>query len=267
MRTYAVASGKGGVGKTSLAANLGAAMAQRGRRVLLFDADLSLANLDVVLGVKPKHTLQHVLAGTNALEEAVTPVFGGLDMIAGGSAVSALMRSGKKRIGRFLTQLAELESRYDALIFDTSAGVDSKVLTFCRIADEILLVTCPDPTAALDAYALTKVVTRNRPDARIRLIVNMVEGENEAKAVHEKLRDVARRFLDRELDYAGFVRDDPGAAECIRRRSPFVYAHPKLAASKDVVEIAKSLIQSAAQGGTSRFVELTGEFAELPLAA
>lgn len=253
MRTYAIASGKGGTGKTTVAANLGWAMAQNGWNVLLFDADLTLANLDVVLGVRPAFTLQHVLAGRKTIREAICPAAFGVGLIAGGSAVSSLMRSGKKRIATFLTQLADLDGEYDALIFDVSAGVDNKVMTFCRAVDEILLVTTPDPAAVLDAYALAKVVFRNRTDARAQVVVNQVESEAEAKRIFRSVQSVTQRFLDKDLDYAGHIRLDPTVGESLRRRVPLVYAQPSCPAAQDVVILARNLMRAAMHGSTGGF--------------
>ncbi len=244
MRTLAITSGKGGVGKSALAANLGVALGQSGLNVVLFDADLALANLDVMLGAKPTHTLQHVLSNICTASEAVTSVGPGLGLIAGGSAVGTLMRSGPKRIGKFLSQLAELEPSTDVLIFDTSAGIDSKVTTFCRIADDILLLTTPDPASVTDAYATAKVIFRQKPEARIRLVINRVESDSEGQAIFEKLSGVTQSFLDREIEFAGCIREDAAAAECVRRRTSFVQAHPALPASQDVTRLAKSLRES-----------------------
>lgn len=255
MRTYAIASGKGGVGKSTLSANLGCAMTQKGWNVLLFDADLTLANLDIMLGVKPQFTLQHVLADAKTLKEVITPSHYGVGLVAGGSAVSSIMRAGKKRIGKFLGQVAEIQEEYDALIFDLSAGLDNKVLTFCRLVDELVAVTTPDPAAILDVYALAKVTFRYRPDALIRVVVNQCENETEAKSIFAKLQAATQNFLNQDLEYGGFVRADAEAAECVRLRTPFVYAHPELPASKDVSKLAADLMHWASKSHGSHFME------------
>lgn len=259
MRTYAIASGKGGVGKSTLSANLGCALSQKGWNVLLFDADLSLANLDIMLGVKPQFTLQHVLADAKTLKEVITPSHYGVGLVAGGSAVGAIMRAGKKRIGKFLSQVAEIEDDYDALIFDLSAGLDNKVLTFCRVVDELVAVTTPDPAAILDVYALAKITFRARPDALIRVVVNQCENEAEAQAIFSKLQAATQQFLDKDLEYGGFVREDQGAAECVRQRSPFVYSHPELPASKDVAVLAGSIMKWASKSKGTNFMRLMEE--------
>lgn len=259
MRTYAIASGKGGVGKSTLAANLGCSLVHKGWKVLLFDADLSLANLDIMLGVRPQFTLQHVLADAKTLKEVIMPSHYGVGLVAGGSAVGTIMRAGKKRIGKFLSQVAEIEDSYDALIFDLSGGLDNKVLTFCRVVDELIAVTTPDPAAILDVYALAKVTFRARPDALIRVLVNQCENEAEAQAIFSKLQSATQQFLDKDLEYGGFVREDMGAAECVRQRSPFVYSHPELPASKDVGLLSRNLIKWAGQSKGSNFMKLMEE--------
>lgn len=231
-------------------------MAHKGWNVLLFDADLTLANLDIMLGVKPQFTLQHVLADAKTLREVITPSHYGVGLVAGGSAVGSIMRAGKKRIGKFLSQVAEIENEYDALIFDLSAGLDNKVLIFCRVVDEIVAVTTPDPAAILDVYALAKVSFRYRPDVLIRVVVNQCENESEAHSIFNKLQAATRQFLDKDLEFGGYVREDVGAAECVRQRTPFVFAHPELAASKDTVALAKNLMEWASKSKGSNLIRL-----------
>lgn len=267
MRTFAIASGKGGVGKTTLAANLGCAMARNNWRALLFDADLTLANLDVVFGVNPEFTLQSVLSGDKTLKEIITPGSFDVGLIAGGSAVGNLMRTGKKRIGRFLAQISDIENDYDALIFDLSAGLDNKVITFCRVVDEVIALTTPDPAAVLDVYALAKIIFRYRPEAFIRVVVNNVETETEAKSVFAKLNSAARQFLGKELSYGGSIRHDLAAAESVRRRTPFVFAYPTLPASQDVIAIADGIMKTQESAADGSFSNRLSQVVELPQAA
>ncbi|HTQ10448.1 MAG TPA: P-loop NTPase, partial [Fimbriimonadaceae bacterium] len=163
MHRIAITSGKGGVGKTNLAANLGIALSQLGSRTILFDADLQLANVDVALGIQPQFTLQHVVSGERSLSDAVSAGPGGLKVVAGGSAISTLMAAGPKRMGMFFDQLETLSLEADFLLFDTSAGLDNRVVAFWKASDEILVVTTPDPTSVTDAYATIKVAARRAP--------------------------------------------------------------------------------------------------------
>lgn len=241
MKTIAVTSGKGGVGKTNLSANLGIALTKLGRRVVLFDADIGLANMDVVLGVHAPFTLQNVFSGEKKLEEVVHPGPGGVRFVAGGSGLEALVSMAGPRSEAFLSELAELASTTDFLIFDTAAGIDENVLTFLQAADEVLLVTTPDPAAVTDAYATSKALFRLKPDAKVKVVMNMVDNEAQARAVYGKLREITLQYVGKELLYLGSVRYDAEAVMLIRRRIPFVLADTGAKASKDVIALASAL--------------------------
>jgi flagellar biosynthesis protein FlhG len=230
------------VGKTNTSCNLGIQFAKAGYRVLLFDADLGLANIDVVLGVRAEFTLQHVLSGEKTLRQIVQEGPGGVQFIAGGSGVEAMVNLSGPQLDRFLTELAELERQTDILIFDTGAGIDGTVMTFLQAADETLLIATPDPASITDAYATAKALWARRPDATIRVILNMVSDDAQAKAVFAKLRSIAEQFLNRTLLYGGHIRQDNRALEWIRKRKPYSYADPKLPPSQDVAAIAASLL-------------------------
>lgn len=242
MRTIAVTSGKGGVGKTNTSCNLAIQFAKQGYRVVLFDADLGLANIDVVLGVRAEYTLQHVLSGEKSLQQVVQDGPGGVRFIAGGSGVEALVHLSGQQLDRFLTELADLERTTDILIFDTGAGIDGTVMTFLQAADETVLIATPDPASVTDAYATAKALWARRPDAYIRVILNMVNDDAQAKAVFAKLRSIGEQFLNKSLVYGGHIRYDARALEWIRRRKPYSFADPKLPPSQDVAAIAASML-------------------------
>lgn len=242
MRTFAVTSGKGGVGKTNLSANLAIALAQRGLRTLVFDADLGLANLDVVLGTRAPHTLQDVIAGEKRLLEIATPGPGGIQFVAGGSGVQALVNLAPAQLDSFLCQLSELEECMDVLIFDTGAGIDNNTMTFLEAADDVLLISTPDPASITDAYATAKTLFARKPNAKVHVVLNMVSDETQARAVYAKLFSITQQFLEKSLTYAGMVRNDPHAVAWIRKRQPFLLAQPNLAASQDVARLAANLL-------------------------
>lgn len=244
MRRLAITSGKGGVGKTSIAANLGIALTQGGARTVLFDADLQLANVDVALGIQPTYTLQQVVSGERTLLEAVTAGPGGLKVIAGGSAISTLMAAGPKRMGMFLGQLDVLKAQAEFLLFDTSAGLDNRVITFMKSVEEIIVVTTPDPTSVTDAYATIKVASRRTPATPISVIVNMANHDAEAGAVFKTLAGISMRFLGANLRFLGTVPTDTTAAMCIRSRKPYILAAPDCPASGGLRHIANILIGS-----------------------
>ncbi len=239
MRVLSVTSGKGGVGKTNISANLGISLAQFGYRVVVFDADLGMANLDVVLGTSAEFSLHHALDGNLCLAEVIANGPAGMRFVSGGSGVSKLLNVSKKRLQTFLMELAQLEDSTDVLIFDTGAGVDQRVLTFLKAADEVIVVVTPDPASITDAYATIKVLIRNQKDANVQILMNQVESEKQGEAIYQKLNDIAGHFLEADLTYLGCVRNDPEIVYHIRHRQPFVLADPRLKASRDIVDIAK----------------------------
>jgi flagellar biosynthesis protein FlhG len=242
MRTIAVTSGKGGVGKTNISANVGLALAQRGKRVVIFDADLGLANLDVILGTKAQYSLQDLLSGERKLAEIVTHGPGGIQFIAGGSGVEALVNLSSEQLDRFLTELQEFSKFTDVMIFDTGAGIDDTIMTFLQAADETLLVITPDPASITDAYATAKVLYSRKPDAVIRVVLNQVFDEPQARAVYAKVNGIAQQFLGKHMVYGGHVRHDMRAIHQIRKRQPFVLADPLAPASQDVQTVAAGLL-------------------------
>lgn len=245
MRTYAVTSGKGGVGKTNISANLAIALAKKGKKVVVFDADIGLANLDVILGTKAEGTLQHVVAGQRKLGEVLTPGPGGIQFIAGGSGIESMMSLAGPRAESLIAELNELERICDVLIFDTGAGIDDNVMTFLTAADEILLVATPDPASLTDGYATAKAALMRKPDASIKIIMNMVDDDQQAKLVFARLSSISQQFLSNPLKFGGHVRLDPKAVSYIRQRKPYYLADPNLNASRDLDRVAAALL-----GGT-----------------
>jgi flagellar biosynthesis protein FlhG len=242
LRIYAVTSGKGGVGKTNLSANLAIQFAKLGNRVLVFDADIGLANLDVVLGVPSALKLQHALSHEKRLRDVVQKGPGGIDFIAGGSGLESVVRLDGPTGDQFLRDLNELGASYDILVFDTGAGIDQNVLTFVGAADEILLVATPDPASLTDAYATAKAIFLTKPGAQVQVVMNMVTDETQARATYAKLTSVTQQFLGQALKYAGHVRLDMSAIALIRERKPFSLANPDLVASRDVAAVAARLM-------------------------
>jgi flagellar biosynthesis protein FlhG len=225
MKIISVASGKGGVGKTTFTANLGVALARSGQRVVLFDADLGLANLDVALGLQSEMNVQHVVKGFATISDAAVEGPDGVRVLTGGSGIASLIRLSRKRLQRVLEQIACLESGTDVLIFDTASGVDPKVMTFLQMANEVVLVTNPDPSSVIDAYTTAKVLFRYKKDASISVVVNRSLDENQAHVAFETIRSAARKFLHKQVQYLGSVREDPAAARIAHTRKAFVLPH------------------------------------------
>ena len=240
-RVLAVTSGKGGVGKTNFSTNLALTLAQQGQRVIVLDADLGLANLHVVLGVTPRYHLEHVLQGERTLEETLFVGPCGIQIIGGASGLSELANLDGRQRDRFIESLQRLDTLADVVIIDTGAGLSHTVMSFLHAAEEILIVTTPEPTAITDAYATIKVVTGENPDAKLRLIVNMAQSAEEAQAVANRLDRIARQFMNIGLEFAGFIPLDPVVRAAVRAQKPFVLTHPNAPASRSIAQIAKHL--------------------------
>ncbi len=238
----AIASGKGGVGKTFLAASLGHAMARRGRKVLVFDGDLGLANLDIQLGVAADNDLGAVVAGRTALADAVVrhPATG-TDLIVGRSGSGALAGLPEERLGLLCRSLVGLAGRYDITLVDLAAGLGGSCRQLAAAAGGVVLVTTDEPTALTDAYAFIKVVCAGRMP--VRLVVNNVEDRRAGRQTHEVLAKACRRFLGLELPLLGLLRRDPRCADAIRAQMPFLSRFPNSALAQDIEELAGALLE------------------------
>ncbi len=252
-RVVAVTSGKGGVGKTSLVANLATVLARRGRRVTVLDADFGLANLDILLNLNPSRNLGDLLRGEAGAEEVVLEVEPGLRVIPGASGVDALAEVHGEERRRMLASLASLTGDQDLLLVDTAAGIGRNVLDLCGAAGEVLLVTNAEPTSLTDAYGLLKVLWGRRAAAQVRLVVNGVSGAAEGRAVHARLAQVVQRFLHRGLDYLGHIARDECVGLSALRQIPFVTAYPRSPASRCVEELAGALLEGAGEPSDTEF--------------
>ncbi len=245
MRTLAVTSGKGGVGKSNLAVNVSLELAALGHRVSLLDADLALANADVLLGLNPKYHLGHVLSGQRELKEIVIEVDPGLRLIPGGSGIEELANLGRAQRAHLVAQLQEMEAEADCMIIDTAAGIAENVMGVLRAADEVILVTTPDPTSVVDAYAMIKVLSQQTPLKPIRVVVNDVVGIGDADRIFLQLQTASRRFLDRNLAFLGTIPRDAELAEAVREQIPVVQYAPDTPASRSMRLIARQIDQQA----------------------
>jgi flagellar biosynthesis protein FlhG len=249
-RRYAIISGKGGVGKSVLTANLAAAFSRAGQRTLVIDADLGLANLDVILGVNPAGTIQDVLAGRLAVEEALVHTRAGFDLLPAGSGAleSSLLTP---TIASCVRQLINtLELRYDAILFDAGAGVGEVVLFFARLADEIVLVVTPEPTSLMDAYATVKILARRFGCADFRLVVNQADPhrpEESGASVAKHLQQVVTRFLSADgalpvrIHHAGSLPKDPAVGRSISRQQLLLEIEPKAPVAVLLPRLVESL--------------------------
>ena len=244
----AIASGKGGVGKTSLCVNLAAAMALRGRRVTLLDGDLGLANADVLCGVKVANHLGHLLAGRRTLQEILVPAPGGFRLLPGASGLAAIAQAAEERPASLLKRLAPLERDTDVLVIDCGAGISKAVRSFLYAADAPIVVTTPEPTSITDAYAMLKLTLadRRRQGAAARapwLIVNNAKNEREALGVHRRIATVCERFVGEAPALAGWAPTDSAVRAAVYARTPFVVGEPTSRVSRAVREIADHLAE------------------------
>lgn len=239
-KTIAITSGKGGVGKTSLAVSLSLALAHGGSTVTLLDADLGLANINVILGIIPKYNLYHVIKGKKKLKDIVIDIPEGIKIIAGASGFYQLANLDLKQINEFIASISELDSD-DFMIVDTGAGVSQNVLSFVIASDEVLVVTTPEPTAITDAYGIIKSIAAQAPEKSVKLIVNRVTSVAEGKRVAQRVINIAGQFLNVKVENIGFVFDDIYVGKSIRSQKPFILSYPKSKASVCVTMIADRL--------------------------
>jgi len=227
-RIIAISSGKGGVGKTNIAVNLALAYAQMGKKVIVMDADLGLANVNVVLGVIPRYNLYHLMKKQKSLTEILVDTSYGIQIIAGASGFSKIANLNEEERRDFIAELAAL-SNADILIIDCAAGVSNNVISFIAAADDALIVTTPEPTAITDAYGIIKIIATEieNLDLGIKLIVNRVKSVVEGKRVAERVINIASQFLNLKVDYLGFVYDDPVVHTSVVRQKPFLILEPK----------------------------------------
>lgn len=239
----AIASGKGGVGKTWLAVTLAHVLARRGRRVLLFDGDFGLANVDIQLGLQPEHDLGSVVAGRVALTEACRRfALGGFDVLAGRSGSGALAGLDAATLGRVLDTLGAASRHYDHVLLDLGAGLDRGVRRMAAWADLLLVVATDEPTSVTDAYATLKLHAADRPEDVARIVVNQATGAASGQRTYATLVRACQLFLNRSPPLAGIVRRDGRVADAIRRQSLLLTRHPASPAAEDVERIAEGLM-------------------------
>lgn len=243
MKTIAITSGKGGVGKTSIAANLALILSSKKLNTVVFDADFGLANLDIMLGTKAEYSLTNMITDGMDLLDILCKGPDGIRFVAGGSGVQELINLSSDQIDSFFEKFGVLASITDCLIIDTAAGLSESVIRFVEAADEVILIVTPDPASIMDAYATTKTIFLRNPNASIRTLVNSVENESQAIDVYQKLNTIVKQFLKKTLWYAGYVRRDPSVVECARKRQPFVISAPKCPAAQDLRVIANNLLK------------------------
>lgn len=241
-RVIAITSGKGGVGKTNLTVNLAIAMTRIGRRVLVIDADLGMANVDVVLGTASKHHLLHLLQPEIGLKDVLIQGPYGIRYISGGSAIERVLEFSPEERKRLMDKLAECEAMADIVLVDTGAGLGQNVLDFILAADEVILVTTPEPTALTDAYAVMKAYNMYASKKDLKIVVNRVYDESESEEVLMKLRRTSEKFLSLPINGLGAIYEDRSVMNAVKRQAPLLEAYPDAMAARCIEAIAKNIL-------------------------
>ncbi|MBL8021278.1 MAG: MinD/ParA family protein [Leptospirales bacterium] len=242
-KIISITSGKGGVGKTTVSVNLAISLARAGKKVLLFDGDLGLANINVLLGIIPEHNIYEVLKGRKKLSEIIIQTSYGIDIIAGANGISQLANLNEQQRENFLDGLQEIGG-YDILVVDTGAGVGANVIGLVLPADDILVVTTPEPTAITDAYGMIKSVVSHGPNGKIKLIVNRVPDAGEAKLVADRLISISNQFLKARIENLGFIFEEAAVQKSIRSQRPYVVLYPNAKSSACIKHIAARLVNA-----------------------
>ncbi|ODM25660.1 ATP-binding protein [Clostridium sp. Bc-iso-3] len=244
-KVITVTSGKGGVGKTNITINLAIALSQLGRRVTILDADFGLANIDILLGIVPKYTLVDVLHNKRNILEALTDGPQNIKFMSGGSGVEELIKLDGMQLEKFVGDISLLDKMSDVILIDTGAGLSDSVMSFVMAADEVFLVTTPEPTSITDAYALIKMISNRDNSKIIKVVVNRAENANEAKDILNRLSMVTEKFLAMKLYPLGFVPHDESVIKAVKLQQPFSLSFPKCEATKQIKEISRRLVEGS----------------------
>ena len=259
VKVIAVTGGKGGVGKTTVTANLAIALALRGRSAMVLDADLGLANVDVLLGLQPRWNLSHVLSGERSLEEVIVTGPRGIRVVPASSGILQMANLGTLEHGGLIRAFSDLSQQLDVMLIDTAAGIGDSVLTFARAAHHVLVVVCDEPASLTDAYALIKVLSRERGVGRFRVLANQTRSPGEGRELYQKLARVCDRFLDVTLDYAGSIPYDDFMRRAVQRQAAVADLYPGCIASQGFKNLAARadtwLVPDGARGHLEFFVE------------
>ena len=246
-RVISVTSGKGGVGKSNTSVNIALQFQRQGKRVIIFDADFGLANIEVMFGIIPKYNLGDLMFKGKELKEIITPGPEGVGFISGGSGIAKLVNLDKEQIKRLVGKLSELDELADVIIIDTGAGISSSVMEFLVASPETILVTTPEPASITDSYALLKALSMNEdysPEkCKVKLIANRVGKKEEGQNLYEKLSAVSSRFLNIELEYLGAIPFDNNITKAVMTQEPVSLKYPGYVSSKcyeDIVNILEN---------------------------
>ncbi|MDD3364040.1 MAG: MinD/ParA family protein [Syntrophomonas sp.] len=271
-RVISVSSGKGGVGKSTLALNLALKLCAMGKRVLIMDADLGMANIDIMLGLVPKYNLYHMIRDKKPLKDIIINGPGGLKIIPGGSGMNELANLQEEEMKRILVEMGKLDGDYDYMVVDTGAGISNNVVKFLLAGDDVIVLTTPEPTSLTDAYGVVKSVNRYGFNGNIYLVVNRVARESEGILVAQKFKLVSEKFLALNINILGYIVQDYHVEQGIRRQEAFAEAFPNSLAAQNITDIAERLLENdgartpvlpARNGGIKGFIKKLTGFARL----
>lgn len=259
VKVIAIASGKGGVGKTNVTVNLGVAMAAQGKEVVLLDADLGLANIDVMLGLHPEFNLLHVLDGSKSLNDIIVEGPAGLKIIPATSGVQKMAELSTVEHAGIIQAFSEMEQHIDVLLIDSAAGIADSVVSFSKAAQEMIVVVCDEPASITDAYALIKLLSREHGVERFHVIANMSRSVQEGRELFDKIALVCDRFLDVTLDFMGIVPFDEDLRSAVKKQRSVVDAYPRSKSAAAFAHLAKKIeywpVQKQPRGHMEFFVE------------
>lgn len=245
-RVITVTSGKGGVGKSNLSVNLAVTLQKLGKRVIVFDADFGLANVEVLFGIIPRYNLADLMYNGINIREILTEGPLGIEFISGGSGIQELTNLSVDQVHYLIQQLGDIDELADVIIIDTGAGISNSVIEFVLSSSEILLVTTPEPTSITDSYALLKALIRNNGfvpnQTKIKVVTNRVENEVEALNIYTKLSTVSKKFLNLDLDFLGQITMDPNLQKAVMEQKPLTMLFEQSKASQDINSIARRLL-------------------------
>jgi flagellar biosynthesis protein FlhG len=264
VQVIAVSGGKGGVGKTNVSINLAVSLAEIGRKVMVLDADLGLANIDVVLGLHPKFDLSHVLRGEKDLNEIIIEGPLGIRLIPGASGIQQMAELSPAEHAGIISAFSEIGSDIDTLIVDTAAGISDTVISFTRASQEVIVVVCDEPASITDAYAIIKLLNKEYGSTRFRILANMVRTPQEGRDLYNKMCAVTDRYLDVMLSFMGAIPYDDNLRKAVKSQKPVVTAFPRSKAAQAFKNLARKVetwpLPQGASGQMQFFVERLVEF-------
>lgn len=259
IQVIAVTGGKGGVGKSNVSVNLSLALAQMQRRVMLLDADLGLANIDVLLGIRATQTIADVLSGECDLRDILVTGPGGIRIVPAASGVQQMAALTPQQHGALIQAFSTLDDQIDVLMIDTAAGISDTVVSFVSAAQEIIVVVCDEPSSITDAYALIKLLNKEHNIQRVRVIANMVNSIKEGQLLFSKLSHVCERFLDISMQYVGAIPADENVRKAVQKQKPVIEYAPRSKAAQAFKQIANKVyewpVNSSPRGHLEFFVE------------